>query len=119
MTRAADLRLRLEGTEARTSLDVFTYDGTVAYAQMRESVYLQANFEGGHTNHELTPAEARQLAKHLVAVAEVCERARNERHADEDLEEQLRDPDSAINQGYATVVHNGVVYGMRPTEAGH
>jgi hypothetical protein len=119
MTRAADLLVRLAGTQERTALNVFTYDNTAGYDAMRESVYLSCTFESGYTNHELTPAEARQLAAHLIAVAELCERARDSRHFDEDLEEQLRDPDSAINQGYAVVVRNGVVYGLGASDGGH
>lgn len=119
MTRAADLLVRLESTQERTALNVFTYDDTADYASMRESVYICFNFESGYTNHELRPAEARQLAAHLVAVAELCERARDARRFDEDLDEQLRDPDSAINQGYALVVRDGVVYGVKAGDGGH
>lgn len=119
MTRAADLLLRLADTQERTALNVYTYDDTAAYDSMRESVYLSCSFESGHTKHALTPAEARQLAAHLIAVAELCERARESRHFDEDLEEQLRDPDSAINQGYVVAVRNGVVYGLNAGDGGH
>jgi hypothetical protein len=119
MTRAADLVVRLTGTQERTALNVFTYDGTATYDSMRESVYLSCSFESGHTSHELTPAEARQLAAHLIAVAELCERARDARQFDEDLEEQLRDPASAINQGYAVAVRDGMVYGLHAGGGGH
>lgn len=119
MTRAADLLVRLESTQERTALNVFTYDDTATYDSMRESVYVSFSFESGYTNHELTPAEARQLASHLIAVAELCERARDARRFDEDLEEQLRDPDSAINRGYAVVVRDSVVYGLKAGDGGH
>lgn len=119
MTRAADLIVRLESTQERTALNVFTYDDTAAYDSMRESVYISFSFESGFTNHELRPAEARQLAAHLTSVAEHCERARESRRFDEDLEEQLRDPDSAINRGYALVVRDGVVYGVKAGDGGH
>ena len=119
MTRAADLVVRLADTQELTALNVYTYDATATYDSMRESVYLSCSFESGHTKHALTPVEARQLAAHLIAVAELCERARDARHFDEDLEEQLRDPDSAINQGYAVVVRDGVVFGFNAGDGRH
>lgn len=109
MTRALDLRIKPAfNSDAGLEVQTFTYDHTVAYASMRESVYLALGCGCANVNATLTPDEARVLANQLLQVADQCDENKARRESLEEIEEQLRDPD--FDSRIVHYVHPDVVY---------
>lgn len=111
MSRAATYRLKPQA-EARAGLEVsaytYAYAPDIAYAAMRETVYVDTDCGPLTAKLALTPDEARSLAKHLVQVAAQRDEHRARRESLDDIAEQLRDEN--FDSRCVTFVHPDVIY---------
>jgi hypothetical protein len=110
VSRALDLRLEPQAhQEQGLRLETYTYGFEADfYAEMRESVYLDAECGVVRCMTQLTPDEARVLANQLLLVADQADEHKARRTSLEDIQEQLRDPD--FDARIVHFVHPDVVY---------
>lgn len=73
MSRATELSLKPADHNGRCTVEVYTYDQDAKHVEMRETVYVEIDHDAGWTKVRLTAAEAKELAAHLLAVADRCE----------------------------------------------
>ncbi len=108
--RAIDLKLQPAAhSSSDLRLAAYTYGyRTDVYANMRETVTLHTGSDHLQSTVCLSPAEARELAAHLMKVADVCDEHRARRESLEEIEEQLRDED--FDSSLVRFAHPDIVY---------